>query len=131
MISIVETACEAVRALGLKKVGLFGTRSTMQGRFYPDALSKSGISLSLPDTPDQDFIHTRYMGELVNGVFLPETRRELLAIVDRMREHQGIEGLILGGTELPLILNVSTYNGIPLLDTCSIHVDRIVSQMLA
>jgi aspartate racemase len=131
LVSIVEAACEATHALGLKKVGLFGTRFTMQGRFYPEVFSRRGIALIAPDPNDQDYIHGKYMGELVNGVFLPETRERLLRTVDRLLEHESIQGLILGGTELPLILRNTTYRGIPFLDTTKIHVGQVVAQMLS
>jgi aspartate racemase len=71
------------------------------------------------------------MNELVNGVIRSETHERLLAIVDRLKEQENIEGLILGGTELPLILREESYNGIPFLDTTKIHVERAVAQMLA
>lgn len=131
MISLVESTCDAVQALGLKCVGLFGTRFTMQGRFYPDVFSKSGIALVPPDPADQEYIHHKYMNELVNGVFQEETRRQLLAIVDRIKEQKGIEGLILGGTELPLLLKDAMHNGVPFLDTTSIHVDRVIRELLS
>lgn len=131
LISIVEATCEAARALGLKQVGLFGTRFTMQGRFYPEVFSKAGITLAVPEADEQAYIHDKYMSELVNGIFLPETRERLLAIVDRMKERQGIQGLILGGTELPLILRDVQDRGIPFLDTTRIHVKRIVAELLA
>ena len=63
------------------------------------------------------------MNELVKGAILTETRRQLLAIVDRMKQQQQIEGLILGGTELPLILGDVTDQSIPFLDTTRIHVE--------
>jgi aspartate racemase len=131
LISIVEATCEAVQALGLNKVGLFGTRFIMQGRLYPDVFSQAGITLAVPEEAEQTYIHDKYLGELVPGIFLPETRAGLLAIVDRMIERQGIEGLILGGTELPLILRGATHRGIPFLDTTKIHVDRIVTLLLS
>ena len=131
LVSIVEAACEATQALGLRKVGLFGTRFTMQGRFYPEVFSRQGIALSVPAPDDQAYIHDRYMGELVNGVFLPETREQLLTIVDRLKKKDGIQGLILGGTELPLILRDVGDRGIPFLDTTRIHVERAVAQMLS
>ncbi len=71
------------------------------------------------------------MSDLVNGVILPETRARLLAIVDKMKARDGIEGLILGGTELPLILRDEEHNGVPFLDTTRIHVDRIVTELLS
>ena len=72
LLSIVEAACEAAQALKLKKVGLFGTRFTMQGGFYPEVFTKQGIQIILPSLDDQNYIHEKYMGELVNGVFLDE-----------------------------------------------------------
>lgn len=104
LLSIVQTACEAVRGLGLKRVGLFGTRFTMQGHFYPEVFSRQGITLVVPDLDEQDYIHDKYLSELINGIFLPETREGLLQIVERLKERTDIQGLILGGTELPLIL---------------------------
>jgi aspartate racemase len=115
--------------MGLQRVGLFGTRFTMQGQFYPAVFSKAGIELVAPDETEQDYIHTRYMSELVNGVFLPATREKLLGIVDRLKEREGIDGLILGGTELPLILRTAEHNDLPLLDTTRIHVERIVAEL--
>ncbi len=131
LISIVEVTCKEAEYLGLKKVGLFGIRFTMQGRFYPDIFSKAGIELSMPVPNEQDYIHDKYLNELVPGVILPETRERLLRIVDRMRIEQGIEGLILGGTELPLILKDAQYNGIPFLDTTKIHVKHAVAELLS
>ena len=131
LISIVEATCEAARTLKLKRIGLFGTRFTMQGRFYPDVFSKEGITVVLPNEDEQAYIHDKYLGELVNGIFLPETRERLLRIVDRLREREGIDGLILGGTELPLILRDVTECGIPFLDTTRIHVRRVVRELLS
>ena len=133
LISIVEVTCLATRALGLKKVGLFGTRFTMQGHFYSEEFSKHGITLVIPGLEAQAYIHDKYMSELVNGIFLPETRARLLAIVDELREQQGIEGLILGGTELPFIMNMDDTSGqaVPFLDTTKIHAEQAVTQMLS
>lgn len=131
MISIVEATCEAAQALKLKRLGLFGTRSTMQGQFYPLVFSACGIAVVVPEPEDQTYIHEKYMGELVKGLILPETRERLLAIAGRLRERQQIEGIILGGTELPLILRDATSPGVPFLDTTTIHVKRIVTEMLS
>lgn len=131
LVSIVEATCQATQVLALKRVGLLGTRFTMQGRFYPEVFSRQGITLRAPDLDDQDYIHDKYMSELVNGVFRDETRQRLLAIVDRLIEREGIQELILGGTELPLILRDAAHRGIPFLDTTRIHVERAVAQMLS
>jgi aspartate racemase len=129
LVSIVEATKEAAQALGLKRLGLFGTRFTMQGDFYPHVFSATEIALVVPQTPEQAYIHDKYLNELVKGVILPETRQRLLAIVDRMKEQEHIDGLILGGTELPLILGDVTDRGIPFLDTTRIHVQAVAARI--
>ena len=131
LLSIVEATRDDAQARGLKKVGLFGTRFTMQGRFYPEVFSRTGIQIIVPNEEEQSYIHEKYLGELLNDIFSAETREGLLAIVDRLRERDDIEGLILGGTELPLILRDPEHNGVPFLDTTRIHVDRIVGELLS
>jgi aspartate racemase len=128
LVSIVEATCQAVKALGLKRSALVGTRFTMQGRFYPDVFEKEGMTLIVPDATQQTYIHDKYMGELLKGIFLPETREGLLAIVDQMKQRDGVDAVILGGTELPLILRDATASGIPLLDTTQIHAKAIVAR---
>ena len=130
LISIVEATCEAAKALGLKRVGLLGTRFTMQGRFFPDVFVREGMSLVVPTQDEQAYIHDKYMSELVNGIFLAETRERLLKIVERLEEREDIEGVILGGTELPLLLRDATLHDVPFLDTTQIHVRSAVAQML-
>src|SRR5438067_9332904 len=85
LISIVEATCTDAKARKLKRLALFGTRYTMQGIFYPKVFSRQGIELIVPDPTDQEYIHDKYLNELVPGKFLPETRDGLLAIVDRMQ----------------------------------------------
>src|SRR4029453_4815022 len=103
LISIVEATCAAAKAQKLKRLALFGTRYTMQANFYPKVFAREDIGLFVPDAHDQDYIHDKYMNELVPGKFLPDTRASFLAIVDRMKAMRAIEGVILAGTELPLI----------------------------
>jgi aspartate racemase len=129
LISIVEATREAAEELGLRRLGLFGTRFTMQGRFYPDVFSKAGIALVVPEEDEQAYVHDVYMNELVKGVFLPETRQRLLAIVDRLAKQEHVQGLILAGTELPLILREATC-GISFLDTTQIHVKAALRRLL-
>jgi aspartate racemase len=131
LISIVEATCAAVKKRGLQRLVLLGTRFTMRGSFYPKVFVREGIELVIPDPNDQEYIHDKYMNELVSGKFLPETRGGLLAIVDRLAAKFGIEGVILGGTELPLLLRDAEHNGIPLLDTMRIHAEAAVEEMLS
>jgi aspartate racemase len=131
LISIVDAACAAAKGLGIQKAGLFGTRFTMQGRFYADVFAQQGIEVVAPDLTDQHYIHDKYMNELVEGRFPDETRHGLLAVVDRLKTQKGIQGLILGGTELPFILGEESYKGVRFLDTTRIHVERAVEEMLS
>ena len=131
LISIVEATCAAAKTQNLKRLALFGTRYTMQATFYPKVFSREGIELLVPEPNDQDYIHDKYMNELVPGKFLPATRAGLLAIVDRMGAKSDIDGVILAGTELPLILRDPDHNGIPFLVTTKIHVEAAVDEMLS
>ena len=131
LVSIVEATCAAAKARKLKRLALFGTRYTMQATFYPRVFSREGIELLVPNLEDQAYIHDKYLNELVSGKFLPATRAGLLAIVDRMKANSDIDGVILAGTELPLILRESEHNEIPLLDTTEIHCEAAVIEMLS
>lgn len=131
LISIVEATCAAAKARKLKRLALFGTHYTMQANFYPRVFSRDGIELLIPEPNDQNYIHDKYFTELVPGKFLAETRSGLLAIVDRMKAKSDIEGVILAGTELPLILREPAHNRIPFLDTTKIHVEAAVDEMLS
>jgi aspartate racemase len=128
LISIVDAAADA--AAGLRRVALFGTRFTMESEFYATAFGKRGIEVVVPAAADRDVIHARYMDELVNGRFLPETRDALLAIVGRLKSEHAIDGVILGGTELPLLFRAGEWNGVRLLDTGRIHVEAAVERMV-
>jgi aspartate racemase len=131
LISIVEATCATAKARNLKRLALFGTRYTMQGTFYPKVFSRETIELIVPDQEDQEYIHDKYLNELVPGKFLPETRAGLLGIVDRMKAKDDIDGVILAGTELPLILCDADHKGIPLLDTTKIHCQAAVAEMVS
>ena len=131
LISIVEATYAAAKALRLKRLALFGTRYTMQASFYPKVFSHEGIELLVPEPDDQNYIHDKYFSELVPGKFLPETRAGLLAIVDRMKAKSDIDGVILAGTELPLILSDPDHNGIQFLNTTKIHVEAAVTGILS
>ena len=131
LISIVETTCRAAAERKLKRVGLFGTRFTMQGGFYQKVFAREGIAVAIPESGDQEFIHDTYLNELVNGVVLAATRERYIAIARRMKTEQGIEALILGGTELPLLLRDAIGIGMTLLDTARLHVEAAVSELLS
>ena len=131
LISIVEATCAEATTRKLKRLALFGTRYTMQATFYPKVFSRHGIELLVPDPEDQAYIHDKYLNELVSGKFLPATRAGLLAIVDRLKTKHDIDGVILAGTELPLILRDREHNGLTFLDTTQIHCEAAVTEMLS
>ncbi len=131
LISIVEVTCAVAKARKLTRLALFGTRYTMEANFYQKVFSREDIQLLVPAAVDQDYLHEKYFSELVPGKFFPETRDGLLAIIDRMKEQSDINGVILAGTELPLILRDAQHNGLPFLDTTQIHCEAAVDEMLS
>jgi aspartate racemase len=130
LVSIVEATCDTARALGCSRVGLLGTRFTMQARFYPDVFEKAGIQLITPTPEEQSYIHDKYMNELLKNSFLPETRTKVLDIIQTLIARDSVDAVILGGTELPLLLRTEEHNGVPLLDTARIHSNALVDKLL-
>jgi aspartate racemase len=128
LVSIVEAARDAAQERGLTRLAVFGTKFTMQGRFYRDVFLPSGIELVDPAPDEQSFIHDMYVGELLKNTFLPTTRDQLQGIVQAMKDRDGIDGVILAGTELPLLLTGDSACGLPLLDTTRIHVAAAVKR---
>jgi aspartate racemase len=131
LISIVEATCAEVKTRNMNRLALFGTRYTMQSDFYTKVFSRENIELIAPEPADQDYIHQKYFGELVLGQFLPDTRADLLAIIDRMKTQHGIGALLLAGTELALILREPEHNGVSFIDTAQIHCQAAVTEMLS
>lgn len=130
LLSIVEAARDAAADLGLRRVGLLGTRFTMQGRFYPEVFAGRGIAVSAPSPDDQAYVHEKYMQELIAGEFRDDTRTQFVHVIERLKQ-DGAEGVLLAGTELPLLLRDTDTGGLPLLDTTRIHVNRAVAALLA
>ena len=130
LMSIVEVTRDAALRAGMRRPGLFGSRYTMEGRFFPEVFKPAGVDLVSPNPDEIAFIHEKYISELVDGNFLPATRDALVAIAQRMIRDDEIDGLILGGTELPLLIVPGTEVGVPLLDTTRIHVEAILDAML-
>jgi len=130
LISIVEETCKHTKRLGLGRVGLFATTFTMRARLYEKVFDKAAITIVAPGADDQNYIHEKYMTELVHGVVLDETKEALLAVVSKLKAEQKIEGVILGGTELSLILKEGDDAEIPILDTTRIHAESVVRELL-
>jgi len=130
MLSIVTATRDAAAAAGLRRLALFGTRFTMQAAFFPEVFKSRQIAITVPNEAEQTYIHDKYMNELFVNVILPETRERLLEIVQAMKEREGVDGLILGGTELSLILREPTAAGLPVLDTTQIHVEAAIEWLM-
>ncbi len=126
LLSIVEATCNKAQELNLKNIGLMGTKLTMEADFYKRPFIAKGISIVTPTEEEQQIIHHRLFSEIELGIFKDSTRDELLAITKRMVEENRIDSLILGCTELPLILTESRYD-IPFLNTSKIHCEKIVT----
>jgi aspartate racemase len=131
LISVVEVCMEEARRLRLKRLAIFGTRWTMEAPLYPAAAQPHGIDIVVPPEPQRTWLHERYVGELVKGDFRDETRRGVLAMAERLRDEERIDGVILGGTELPLLMRGPTIAGLPALDTTGLHVAAIIERLRA
>lgn len=129
-VSIVGAACNYAKVHGLRIVGLFGTGFTMRASFYRAEFERIGITLVRPKGSEVEFIHRKYLGELLNNQFLPETASEILRIARRMKAEDGVEAIVLAGTELPLLLRPFDSEGIEFLDTTVIHVEAVVEELL-
>lgn len=130
LISIVEVTCAAARVSGLQRVGLLGPRFTMERNFYTDVFAPAGIDIVVPEADHRARLHQVYMDELVHGVVQPATRDLVLTIVDDLARHHHIDGVVLGGTELALLIDDDTVSGLIVLNTTRIHADAAVDALL-
>ena len=113
----------------MRRVLLLGTRFTMEGPFYPAVCARYGVAVVAPNDADRAWVHDRYIGELLAGDFREETRRGFLGLVGRLRNEERVDGVILGGTELPLLLQSPVIADVPALDTTALHVAAIVDRL--
>ena len=129
LVSIVEACADEARRRDLRRLGLLGTRFTMEGRFYPEVFARREMAIVSPNDKERAWIHERYIGQLLKGDFRDETRDGVKSVIRRLREEENIDGVILGGTELTLLLSDATVEGIPALDTTALHVAAIVERL--
>lgn len=131
LVSIVEASAKEGRRRGLRRLALLGTRFTMEAPFYPAVCARYEITVVIPNDADRAWIHERYVGELLKGEFRDDTRQKFMSLVGRLRNEEHIDGVILGGTELPLLLTAPIIAGVPALDTTALHVAAIVQRLRA
>ena len=129
LVSIVEVCAREAQRRGLGRLALLGTRFTMEAPFYPEVFARHGMEVVTPGAADRARVHERYVGELLRGELRDETRREIVALVARTRADHGVDGVILGGTELPLLLPGPAVADLPALDTTALHVAALVERL--
>lgn len=130
MISIVDSTIDYAKSKGHSRLGLFGTLTTMESDFFQDGFEAAGMQIITPMPDERRYIHKIYMEELARGRFYPETKTRLLEIANRMYVEGQIDALILGGTELPLLLKSSDMEDIELINTTKIHIERILDAVI-
>jgi len=129
LIHIASVTAQRIRAHGLDRVALLGTLPTMERDFYKSRLNSAGIAVLVPDEAGRRFVHDAIFNELVLGRFLPETRAAFLEIIGRLHK-EGAQGVVLGCTELPLLLQ-QEHCALPLFDTLAIHAKAGVDFLIA
>ena len=126
LIDITTAVADAIHQQGLKKVGLLGTTYTMELDFYKDKLIASGIEPIIPENQeDRDYIEDTLRNELGRGFLNPETKKQYLAIIQQLID-RGAEGIILGCTEIPLLIHQEDI-AVPVFDTTKIHAEAAVA----
>jgi aspartate racemase len=120
LLHITDVTAEQIKIKGQKKVGLLGTRFTMEQEFYKGRLKKAhGIEVIIPDEEQREIIHNTLYKELVQGEISHQSKDKFKDIIASL-ESRGAEGIILGCTEIPLLVKQKDYD-IPLYDTTDIH----------
>lgn len=129
LISIIESTAKHAAKNDIKKIALLGTKFTMKEDFFKNVLLDYKVTPVLPTEEEQEYIHMKIMDELEVGIINPDTKVDFLKIVDRMIREEEIDGLILGCTELPLLMSQEDDKRIAFLNTIDIHVSDIVDYM--
>jgi len=129
LVSIVEAAADSAAALGVRRLALLATSFTVNAGFYQDVFGRRGMTIVTPSSTEQAFVHQKYMDELVLGIVREDTRAAFVRMANRLVAEEGADGLILGGTEIPLLLRDAKGIDVPIIDTTKAHVQRLVTMM--
>jgi aspartate racemase len=129
LLSIVETTAQAICAAGVHKVGLLGTAFTMQERFFRGELERAGIEALVPESCDRVRINEIIFGELCRGEIRPESRQFFRGVIQQLC-HRGTGGIVLGCTEIPLLVGPDDCS-VPLFDTTVLHAQRALEYALS
>jgi aspartate racemase len=125
VLSLLDVVAEAILARGIQVVGLLGTRFTMDKHLYQDALARRGITVLVPDADDREVVNRVIYDELVAGKIRAESRAEYVQIIRRLAA-RGAQGIILGCTEIPLLVSEADV-GLPLFDTTLLHAEAALN----
>ena len=125
LIHIAEETSKEIAKQNINKIGLIGTRFTMEQQFFTDKLSRFGISTLIPEKEERDYIHNTIFNELGKGIFTEEIKNNYLQIMERLMQ-KGADGIILGCTEIPMLLKPGDYT-MRAFDTTLIHATAAVN----
>ena len=125
---LADTTADAVRAASVRRVGLLGTRFTMEQPFYRDRLAEHGLDVLVPDEAGREVVHRVIYDELVHGVVRPESREAYVAVMAGLVE-RGAEGIVLGCTEIELLVGAED-TSVPVFPTTRLHVEAAVAAAL-
>lgn len=128
-VDIIDATAQRIRAAGMRTVGLLGTRFTMEGEFYRARMAEHGIEVLTPDAPERALVHDVIYDELTRGLIHDSSRQEFTRIIGALAA-RGAEGVILGCTEIPLLIGPAD-TPVPLFDTTRLHVEHAVELALA
>ena len=119
LIHIAQATGKAIKSRGLSKIGLLGTKQTMEMEFYKLKLEEENINVIVPEKDDRDFIQQTISNELLKNIFIEESRIRFRRIIEKLKE-EGANGVILGCTEIPLLIR-QQHSALPLFNTLEIH----------
>lgn len=130
LISIIEETVKKASSSGLSHLLLTGTAFTMRSTFYQNCAARYGLQITVPDDAMQKEIHSIIFPELEEGIVIPEKKKRFLSLCSNYCRDKGLDGIILGCTELPLMVNENDFN-IPVLNTTQIHIASIVKVLIS
>lgn len=130
VLSIVDAACAYAHASGIKKLLVLGTIFTMTSGLYADALPHYGVTPVLPSDEDKKLVHSCIFPKLEDGIVDEADKIMMLSLIDKYVKSEGIDGVLLGCTELPIMIKQADVPGVKVIDTTATHCDAIVKEMI-
>lgn len=129
LVSMVEETCKAVSSSGASEFVLWGTKLTMTNGFYQKKAAEFGLNVIVPNEAEQAYINDKYFSELMLNDIRDDTKNELIRIANKIQDDGRAGNLVLGGTELSLILSQSDFDGIQVFDSALIHAQAMIDRM--